>query len=260
MTQMLGGAHKPLHVADDVPYKSHELLKRWHEWQRRALLSDMENYVDGYFQFAFVYAAQGQAREAYARPNSARQRPPDVSATPRNSQGSAQACGEVRHLLAQDRDVNASIVCRRNQRPVFVRGIPVMEQIEQVVPTRFTVRLQSHNEVEEVGGNLMGQSILHRYLKPCSGFRERELNGLARALVCREGRNDDPVGVVKRPPESVKGVSSDNGSAIYDGVVLFSVSGALIGFCVCFEDVAEGLLFAQKCVEFVDVFRGPIDL
>ena len=248
-----------LHVGDDRPYQSHELLKRWDEWQDRARSSDMEHYVDRNLDLLFVYSA-GQTWEANAVPNDWVQAPDHVAPALTYGHGALNGCGKVGRKAAEVARINATVVCRRNQGAVLVRGIPVVEQIEQLVPTRFTVRFQADDEGKELWGNPVGQSVFHSFLKPCRSLGKGKLDRLSAPVIRDQGGDDLPIGVVKGRSEGLQRVAADQGSLIYDGFVLFSVGGTLVGFCVCFEDVSEGLLFAQQFVELSDVFRGPVNL
>lgn len=249
-----------LHVADNSLYKSHQLLKRWDQWQGRANVGDLKNYIDGNIEFLFEYATKGQSWQAKAVPDGWAQRPDHISATLTDRHRASDARGEVGDELAKIVGIDSTVICRRNQRAVLVRGVPVVEQIEQLVPTRFTVWPKANDEGKELWGNPVGQSVFHSFLKPCGRLGKGKLDSLSAPLVSGEGRDEFPIGVVERGPERLQDITADQGGLIYNGFVLFSVGGTLIGLCVCFEDVAEGLLFTEQFVDLSDVFRGPVDL
>ncbi|RYG95760.1 MAG: hypothetical protein EON58_13510 [Alphaproteobacteria bacterium] len=214
----------------------------------------MKNYLHGDINLLFEYSCEG-GDTPYFRG----QGPHDISVALAEIAVQREVSGEVWNLSAEHICRQSFVVARWNERAVLVDSILVVEEVEQLVPSRLTIWPQVHNEGKELWGNPVGQSVLYGFLKPCSRLAKRELDVVSPSTVRSERRDDFPISVIESRPQSVQCVRRDEGCLFHDGFVLFSSRGAIAGLYVRFDHVEEGALFAQKFVKLIDVFSGPIN-
>lgn len=249
-----------LHSLDSDPRQIDELVQCWNERARITRASDAENYINGHIKFLFEYLGNGNAEKSKRRSNVGTEGPIYIPAILAEVHCSIEAGGKVGHLPPDRFNRKPCVVGYWNKPTVLVDDLLAVEQIEEFVPSRFTMRLEAQDEVEELWGNPVGQSVLYGFIKPCRCFGEGELNLPEFSGAGGKWSDDLRVGVVQSAAQVVQGVTADQLRVVYDGFVLFGERGSLAGLCVCFEDVREGALFAQQFAKFSDVFRGPMNL
>ncbi|HWY61433.1 MAG TPA: hypothetical protein VNW15_05985 [Rhizomicrobium sp.] len=234
------------------------LVKSWNDWSKVCARTDRENYIDGNIELLFEHAGCGRNDLAKIEARHGMEVPLNVFSRIAKS-GVDNSGGEIGHLLADNVAIKTGIIARWGREPMLVESIQILDEVEDFISSRFTVRPQFTDGPEKSVGYPVGQSVLYGFLKPCLGFTERKLN-IPFVSVCGEGRNDGPIGMVKSGPDVMNDISNKEGCLVYDGYVLFGSRGALAGYCVCFNDVGERALFLEKFVKLIDVFRGPLDL
>lgn len=214
--------------------------------------SDFDNYVNGDINLAFEYEISLKERKGLDSPDEVPMilAAPDFTVEP----------GEVRYLASDHVTGDAFVFTYWGRKPMAVPGSEIMDGIEKLVPSMFSVRLQLQDCLVECVRNPMGQSVLHGFVKPCFGFAERELDIVLSPARTYEGRDDFPVSVVEGSSKPLNGTIGNVGHFTYYGYVAFSKDGALTGLLIRFDDVSEGALFAENFGKLVDVFRSPINL
>lgn len=255
------GLDEPLHGADDGSCHVHEHVDRWNVRAVSSRRSDAENYVDGDIKLLFEYAPVASSRkpgQGNAITNGGVGFPTNIAVIVAERELSAPR--EVRQLASDHLAGQTCVISRWNELPVLVPRVLMVEQVEQLVPSRLTVGSEIHDEGEELWRHPVGKSVLHGFLKPCRRLGKRELNISLAAGFGYRRRHDLPIGMIERGAKPVKGVAAYKRDFIYDGFVLFGERGALAGVGICFDDIREGALFAEQLVKLSDVFSGPINL
>ena len=155
--------------------------------------------------------------------------------------------------------VDLGIISYWGKLSMLFSDVEPVDCVKKLVPSVFSVRLESHDGVEEFPAHFMGESVLHSFLKPCFSFTEGELNSFGSALIRRDMTNNIPISVVKGRPEILNNVSTDQGYLICEGFVAFSEGGGVAGLVVFLMDIDERSIFLQKCAKLLDAFLSPID-
>lgn len=240
-----------------------KLVERWNRKHETTVGSAFKGYVNGDIDLLFEYSAARdspyypvvQAKRLnmprsidtiLAKPNSGIVRHPKKKIWDRLSSNISHA-----HL---------NEVADRDKCCVLSWVVEGTHEVEKIVPSRFTVGLEVNDGISELWTNLVGQSIMGRFLKPCSGFREWELNIPFFSGSGSEGADYGGICVVNGVSEVLNGVTAPQRKAIYDGFVAFGIGGSPSGLCICLKDVTEGSIFSEHFVNISDVFRGPINL
>lgn len=126
----------------------------------RTSRSDRENYVDGNAQFLFEYAAGGD--ESFEGVCDGRKKRPTeipiILAEPNNPAGPKR---KVQRLRAQDVEGQAGVICRWDQEPVLIGDVQFMDQVEEFIPARLTVRFEVCDRVDEPLTHPWGQSVCY---------------------------------------------------------------------------------------------------
>ena len=249
----LGCSKQSNRLSGDIDH----LVQHWNHRSRVMSRPDRENYLNGDIEFLFDYAVdapintESEAWDSTHRPSNI----PFVLAERIHT-----VHRKIGDLLPDDIAGQRYVVCRWNQEPVFVNDVHLMDEIEELVPARLTVGLQSLKCLEEGWRDPIGHSLLNSSIKPCGGFTKGKLYLSLLFGVSYSGGDNIPVSMVESSPEIVNSVTTDDSHFIYDGFVLFRKRGMLAGFCVALKDVGEGPFFLKEGVYFNDVFRGPINL
>ena len=245
------------HGVDDAADCARQIFQRCQEFMRVMSLTYAEAYRNGYRDLEFVFSSERDSR----KPKGAQYRvwaaPHDVS--------SACTDGDVEQIWREVGGVwpnqvggNDLVVCRWQERPVFVDDIGFMQHVQQLVPSRLTVRLEAHNEGEEICRDPMGTSVFDGSFEPCLVARKGELRGpfpLGEA-----GLHNGEEGMIQCGSELVENIASDQREFIYDGFVGFGVDGSLQGLCIGFQHVAVRPFTLEKLGKLTDVLLCPIDL
>lgn len=234
-----------------------QLVERGNQWAAKVGRTDCENYIDGDIKFSFEHEIGRSDNLAELASWNVAERPANIAVVTADSYVADKA-GSIGQLLSEQVSGHLSVICRWGQRPVFVGNVELINEIEQAVPSRFTVRFEADNCVEELCANPLGESVRYGFLKPCRSFAERELD-LPKGTLFRDvGRDNGPPGMVKGHSDVVSGIASDQCRAVYDGFVLFSERGALAGYCVCLNDISERAFFTEELAKFRDAFRSSL--
>ncbi len=236
-----------------------QLVEGWNNWAAIVGRSDYENYLNGNIKFLFEYTcgrrldgAEIGGIDILGMPNHI----PAVLAE-RKIDGPSR---KIWDLSSYDFSGNSCVVSYWGQSTVFARGVDFVDQVEKFVPSSFAVGFEPDDGIKESLTCPMGESVLHGFVKPIRSFMKGELDLPFLPLFVGEGRDNLPVGMVKRRMEAVDSFARNHSDSIYNGFVFFSERGALAGLCICFEDVGEGAIFAEQFVKLHDVFRSPINL
>lgn len=246
--------------SNDVDRRSsdlHQLVERWNHWSHASMASDCENYINGdvQFLFEFEHPAGQDLPEGRAIHISACPRDIDLSSTHAKIMHVGR---EVRHHSPNVRARQCFVVCRWDGKPVLVEAIEAVEKIEKFVPSIFRMGLQVDKSPKKAGRDPIGQSVLHAFLKPCSGFTKRELDSPLVLFAGSERRDDRPVSLIEGSPQVLNDICDNGDGVIYDGFISFGAQGTLTGLCVRLDDITKWALFLEKLVKLIDVFRGPI--
>lgn len=244
---------------DGCPGDIDKFVHRWDEWEAFIRASDYENYADGNIKLSFEFVSRGRDRLADSA-RVGRVGSPDKIACVLAERHVSGSSGEVGNLFFDNVAGQCGVVCHWDQEPVLVESIESFDEVEKLVPSRFTVWLEVNEGIEESLVHPVGQSVLYGFVKPVGVFAERELDIPLFPGRGSEGANNFPIGVVERGSELMDCVGTAHRGFSYDGFVLFGSRGALAGLCVCFEDIGEGSMFAEQIVKIGDVFRGPFNL
>lgn len=245
------------HDSDGAFDRIDEFVESGNRWHSKAIASDFDNYVDGNIDLLFEYTSEGRDCVAQVWGYSV-QRPLHVANTPLHLNVPAEV-GEIWNLRPQQVEGYASIVSYWGQPSMFVGNVDLINDCQHAVPSFFVVGQQAHDRLEEPVANSVGQPILYGFLKPVAGLRERELHRSTFLRACREWQHNLSIGEVEGGTKVVRGVSDDDGCAIYSGVVFFGEGGALAGIQISFDEISEGACFIEKCVKLCDAFRCPIN-
>src|SRR5436309_1740402 len=113
-----------------------ELIQRRNDWIDVVRRTDLENYVDGHFQFAFEFVERGRdgftqliARKLVDLPN--RIVGHFAEPTIENVEG------KIRDLLPDYVGRQLCVIARWNQKLVLVENVELMNQVEKLIPARF---------------------------------------------------------------------------------------------------------------------------
>ena len=239
-----------------------ELVERWNRKHEVTIGAPLEGYLKGDVDFLFEYAGRGdtvyypviQAK----RLDVPRDISPILAATDVAVIGHARA--KVWNLPSDFASPNGDKVAYGNQRRMLSWVVDGAHEIKKLVPSRFTVGFETDYSREKLRTNLVGQSVTAGFLKPCSGFREWELDSpLFSGRGC-EGADNVSICMVKSVSQVLDCITATKRKAIYHGFVAFGEGGSLSGLCVSLKNVSEGSIFRENFVNIRDVFRGPINL
>jgi hypothetical protein len=245
---------------DDGVRDIDKLVERWNNHHRRMPRTDLENYLNGDIDLVFEYSVRREPESAPTEHARKTELPYDVPVVAAKVHDRIGMDGTVGRELLDCFSGQVCVLSRWNERTVLVRHIECMNEIEKLVPSLFAVGLEPHYCIEKLWTNPVGQSVLHGFLKPCSGFRDWELDRSPLSVGLGEGEHNGCVSMIERGSQIMDGVAANYSEFLYDGFVFFGSDGTPAGSCICFKDIAEGTLFAQRLVKLSDVFRGPINL
>ena len=261
---------RPLpHEKDCLAGRMNQSVQRWNEWSERSLRSDVEYYTHRNIKFALEYVCRRGlgGSQLIIRENILR----DPIECGIEETSAVHCIGEIGRNLPNHGSKTLGVISRWNKQLVLVDNIHFMNEVEQVISTRWTMRPRLSQGAIETCPHIMGESLLNSAVKRVCIFRKRKLN--CRFLPISETflgnreeplpfgtTNDFPKGVVESGAKIVNDVPDDQRHSVYEGFVLFGKSGTVAGFCICFNDVTERSRFAEQFIKLLDMFRGPINL
>jgi hypothetical protein len=235
---------------DGVLDRARHLVESGNDWCRTSQLSDRENYLNGKIQFRFEYVPNHTERVS---------KPPYHVPSVHAHCAALEDGREVRNLLSKHSAIDTFVVTYWGEKPMLLRDIELVDQIEKLIPSRFSVWLERDECVEKSTTDLVGQSILYGFCKPCPRGGKGELNRLLLARPGSEGGYNIPISMVERRPKVLDGFADQQSAFINNGFVAFSERGAVAGAMIGFENVLEGALFAENVVKLRDAFRCPTE-
>lgn len=253
----LGGClgHDPDCLARDI----HKLVERGNRWHHLVMKTDFENYIDRHIKLLLENDHRGRNDFTEILGVYATHSPDDIAPPSGHAECPLEGHWKVRNLFSQFRDVEHFVICQWGQDAMLVGRVELVDHVKKAVPSRLTVRRKINHGAKEPVTDAVGQSILHGFLKPISGFGKGELNGPFRTFVVREGGDDLPVSMVQRGSDVVRRVPADDCGPIYRGFVSFGENGSLTGFGIGFDNITEGMAFAEQFVKLGDAFRSSIE-
>jgi hypothetical protein len=145
---------------------------------------------------------------------------------------------------------------------VLVRDVCLINEVEQLVPTAFTMGSQTSDCTAESRSGKVYVSLRNGSGKvACLGPEGKlYLSPLIWRQMFAKRQDDFPNGMVKRGPQVVNDVATNQTDVVYDGFIAFDSKGAFAGLTICVDGESERSPFFQKFVKFVNVFLGPSDL
>jgi hypothetical protein len=234
-------------------------VERWNDRAVKAGRSDWENYVNGDIDLFFEFTGVRNSGIASSVAKHRRHGPDNVPTRLTYVRADQATKGKVGDLSQQNLAGKPGVICRWNQQHVLVDDIEAMDHIEICVPARFAVGFKFPKRLNKNVRYSTCQSVRYGFVKPLCRSTEWKLNSVALPVILDELRNNIPIGVIQRGPEIMDSVPTDKRRKFNNGFVLFGIGGAVAGVCISFEDIRERSLFTEQCVQFVDVFRGPLD-
>lgn len=233
------------------------IVERLNHRLRASLRSDIQDYVNGDAYFLFDHFGQFLCAS-----NSVMDRvciPDDVSTCARHRDAGIVAQRKFWSEWADHRASDCFVVCGWNQKPVLIDVAQIVNKPERFVPTTVTVWAESEQRQKESKRNSVGVSLSKGCLKVFSFLLEGELDFCRFVAGPEMWSHYLPIRVIKSASHIEDGVACDDGRIVYDGLVSFCERGALSGYVVCFKDIGEGLVFAEKFGKFRDVFHCSIE-
>ena len=130
------------------------------EWSTR---SDMDNYTDGNINFALEYVWRGRLR------NPQLIRGQGVSCDPFEADiGKTRlvhCIGKIGHDLPDHRGDPLCVIPRWNKKLMLVDDVHLMNEVEQIIPTRWTMRFQLSESPTELYPDMLGASFFNSAVK-----------------------------------------------------------------------------------------------
>lgn len=246
------------HEPDRLTRRIDQCVKRGNYWSHIFQRSDAENYIEGNIKFAFEYMERWNFDVAKFFGFYGHKWPLKCAIAERCSAVNLE--GESGRKLPDYIASQSYVIIRWNQQPVLVNNIHLIDEVEKIVPSRFTMWPQIEHPTIRSCPGILGKSLLYGFCKPVCFSSKGKLDfslGVGRNAM---GRNNVPIGMVERRTEIVNDISGDQTCIVYDGLVLFRPQNTLLGFGIGFDNKDEGSRFAEKFAKLGDVFRGPINL
>jgi hypothetical protein len=134
---------------DDFTHHANELVKRWYRKNQLTHRSTLECYVDRDIDILFEYATIGDASD-YPFVQCERLASPFNDAA-RNSDEIAHyhASPEVRYFLSNFRERGVQNITNGKQVGMFLGVVQSANEIEQLIPARFSVRRKRYDVINE---------------------------------------------------------------------------------------------------------------
>ena len=233
--------------------ETEKLVESWNQWAMIICLSDHDKCVNGHCKFFVEYEKRGRLQLTEGERIYGSQRPRYI-ATARAEPAIDKAPRKIRHLTPDHIARYSCVVAYWGQVSMPVRRSRLFKDVEQLVPSISSMGLQRNDLIEECITNKMCKSVLYGFVKLICFFRGGKLNRLLLGFG-DEWINNLPVPVIQSGPNVEANITDNDRESIYDGFVFFSERGALARLRICFKDVSERALVAQKFVDLRDVLR-----